>query len=253
MPYKTELQVAVLKRFPKLAYVFSEFQIFNAVGIVIRQGLASWQRVPRTWESLFTTACSATSSGLPLPAGVEDFIFYQGPLYRELLHAPYVLPSTAMVRRSAIGNLAFLEDNHHCGDWFFFAKLGRCCDAGFLGVATTLNRSHDDAVRLTRKSPRLKILNRLAMTDALWKADADFMASHSGEVNRVESSILLQLAQASLLDGLPSEARQALRRWRSCAGTRWDPRALILHLSAHMPFGTLLLRCAVTARQRLAS
>lgn len=191
MPFKIELQLSVMNRFPDLAYVFSDFVIFNERGVKAPLGLATWHKSPKRWETLSERSYTAQELGLARPLQINNYHLYISRLYNEHLFDPYVLPSTALIRFSAIKHDSpFPEDNTHCGDWHFFADLSRNSPCGFLSVATALNRSHDDAVRLTRKSPRIQIGDRLKMIEQLWKADVVFMAEHASDVCRVESEQL---------------------------------------------------------------
>jgi glycosyltransferase involved in cell wall biosynthesis len=243
LPFKIELQLSVMNRFPELSYVFSDFVIFNESGIKAPQGLATWHRFPRSWETLSERSHSARELDLLLPSQIDHYHFHICSLYHELLYDPYVLPSTALVRFSAIKNDSpFPEDNTHCGDWHFFAELSRHSHCGFLSLATALNRSHDDAVRLTRKNPRIQIGDRLKMIEQLWKADEVFMTNHATDVYRIESAQLIRMVRSCLLEDKRSEAAEYLRRWRGLSPKASFLEGWLLHIAAYCSFSTHFLR-----------
>jgi glycosyltransferase involved in cell wall biosynthesis len=242
LPFKTELQLSVLKRFPELAYVFSDFIIFNESGIKTSQGLATWHKFPKPWEQLMEQHHSAKKLSLMLPPETDDYHIHIGRLYHELLYEPYVLPSTTLVRRSAIrSDDPFPENNTHCGDWQFFADLSRHSSCGFMSLATASNRSHDDAVRLTRKSARVQTRDRLSMIEQLWKADDVFMTNHASDVFRVESDQLLRMVRSCLLEHGRPEAIDYLRRWRQLSPKSFYLKGWLLHIPAYISFSTHLL------------
>jgi glycosyltransferase involved in cell wall biosynthesis len=243
LPFKIELQLSVMNRFPELAYIFSNFAIFNESGIKASQGLATWHRFPKSWEAMSERSYTATELDLLLPSQIVNYQIHIGKFYRELLYDPYVLPSTALVHFSAIrDDSPFPEDNTHCGDWQFFAELSRHSHCGFLSLATVLNRSHDDTVRLTRKSPRVQTRDRLSMIEHLWKADDEFMAKHASDVCRVESEQLLNMVCSCLTEHRRPEAIDHLKRWRKLPPRSFLLRGLLLHLATYIPFSTHLLQ-----------
>ncbi len=191
LPFKTEVQLAVIDYFPEIAYVFSDFTIFSEKGSRVPKGLSTWHKGPLTWGKILPQSFSGIELGLPVPSTSTDYHIYVGNIYLELLKEPYVNPCTALVRRAKIPQgFMFPPDNTHCGDWAFFAVLSRYNPCAFLDMETSLNRSHDDPVRLTRKSPRVQIYDRLKLIDEVWKSDTAFMESHKQEVDRVEGSTI---------------------------------------------------------------
>ena len=206
LPFKTEVQLAVINRFPEIAYVFSDFTIFSENGSSVPNGLSTWHKNSLSWDKILPQSHSGIELGLPVSSTGTDCRVYVGNLYRELLHRPYINPCTALIRRAKIPQgFIFPPDNTHCGDWAFFAVLSRYNPCAFLDMETSLNRSHDDPVRLTRKSPRVQVYDRLKMIDEVWKSDPAFMETHKHEVYQVEAQQLVKMSKYCLLDG---EARR---------------------------------------------
>ena len=215
LPFKTELQIAVMDRFPEVSFVFSDFTIFDESGIKADKGLYTYNNSPAAWVFDQGYNISALEMSLPLPPDGHDYRILIGKFYRQLLHGPYVLPSTALIRRTAIQEEApFPVDNIHCGDWQFFAKLAKNGSCAFLTLATAMNRSHGDSVRLTRKSPIIRIRDRISLIEQVWKSDAAFMREHNSEVSKVEAEQLKSLSLMCLLENRKEEAIEWLERWR---------------------------------------
>ena len=241
LPFKTELQLAVMDRFPEAAFVFSDFTIFDEKGIKALKGLSTWNDFPASWRVGLEYSQSGREMGLPSAPDGEDYRIFLGKIYHPLLYEPYVLPSTALVRRRAIqGDAPFPEDNIHCGDWQFFAELTRNAPCVFVSLPTAMNRSHGDAVRLTRKSPRIRTLDRLKMISQVWRSDREFMAMHGAEVYGAEREVLQRLALLCVTEGRRDEAIEYLERWRRLPSGRLGMRGRLLFLAAHIPGGSRL-------------
>jgi protein-tyrosine-phosphatase/glycosyltransferase involved in cell wall biosynthesis len=243
LPWKTEIQVAAMRRFPEAAFIFSDFTIFDAQGIKAQRGLTTWNDFPASWQIGRQSDGSARDMGLPLPSDGSDYRVMIGNIYRQSLHEPYVLPSTALVRRAAIsGSAPFPAYNTHCGDWQFFALLAQSASCIFLTVPTAMNRSHDDAVRLTRKSPLIRMRDRLNLINDVWRSDKKFMDAHGVEVEKVEGELFSKMALFCLFEDRLQEARDYLSRWRSLPSATLGAKGLVLLLAAHLPWGPMLLR-----------
>jgi glycosyltransferase involved in cell wall biosynthesis len=214
-PYKLDLMVRLLDRFPGVRFAFSDFSIMREGSPLQSGGLSTWHHPTRRWEDVFTEAHDFAALGVPSPAGLptESFRVYVGEIYGPSLAEPWVLPSAALVRRSALSVVAELPDaSVTCSDWEFFALLSRNANALFVALDTTRNRSHQDAVRLTRQRPATRLARRVRMIDRLWGSDEKFLASNRSRVEEVLYGILLKLAKLQLLDGETAEARRTLSR-----------------------------------------
>lgn len=116
----------------------------------------------------------------------EDFAVYWGDLYTWLLKDPYVLPSSAMIRRECTeAGIRFPEGVYLYEDWDFFARIARSWEGGFMDVETTINRGHDDDVRLTRSSALKASKNRLALIERVWRKDPDFIVRNEEMVSSI--------------------------------------------------------------------
>lgn len=248
LPWKLGEQVRVLDGHPDAAFVFSDFFILrNDLGRQAR-GLHTWHTPVPDWSSLFTRRYRE-SMPEHVNAPSRWFDVYVGDIYEGSLLAPYVLPSTSLIRRDRVDpDIVLDEHDSTCGDWAYFARLSRRHGAVFMDVETTLNRSHEDAVRLTRLPRRLQLERRLAMTRRVWKADSEFYRTHEGAVHDVERRLMLQLALTHALDGSSDAARRLLQDRRRVPGG--DPiRDRMIEYTLLVPAGPLLLRLARTMRR----
>jgi hypothetical protein len=173
-----------------------------------------------------------------------------GDLYYWSLYSPMVLPSTAIVRRSAAGDGPWFPPENHIGDWEFFARLSHRCGGVFVPLETTLNRSHDDRFRLTRVDGRVRVTRRLEMIRRLWRTDQAFLRDHRDELDRVEAACLRVLARASLAAGDPATARQALGSLGLLPGQSGAADTL-LRVAANVPGTTAAIEVVRRARRLL--
>jgi len=246
-PYKLALQVELLDRFPDAGFVFSEFSVMEsdehgAIGPRRAQGLRSWHAVRHDWSKIYPRTFTATELALREP----DFNFnvYEGCVYERSLYQPMVLPSTTLIRGAALARHALqlpVNVETH-GDWEFFARLSRLAGALFTDVETTINRSHEDAVRLTRADPRRRLARRIAMIDRVWRADAEFNARRETDINAVQRQLLVRLARMHLLESDAPAARAALRRASELAGGLRSAADWATLCLAHLPGGGQSLR-----------
>lgn len=210
-PHKTEIQVACLENLPRCAFVFSDFEIFNDNGTVAALGLSTWFDSEPDWRDIFSkliTIGLESANNAPL----KPFV---GNLYHHLLAYPYVLPSTAIFRRSAVATRhPFPENNTHCGDWAFFAELSRHYPCAFIPEPLARNRSHDDPVRLTRKMESTKLYDRYDMIQRVWGVDEDFKMQHASVLRTQQLKTRIAIIRALLKEGQTKKARLEIKNVR---------------------------------------
>jgi glycosyltransferase involved in cell wall biosynthesis len=225
LPFKTRTLLPALARYPDAGFVHSNFFVWKPDRDERRpDGLHTWFPQPYTWEQMYReraevevpAAPDGAAGGAERDARTVDA--WLGDLYYWSLFSPMVLPSTAIVRRSAVGGDAWFFDDNQVGDWDFFARLSHRCGGVFVPIETTLNRSHHDTFRLTRVDPRIRVLQRLNMIRRVWRTDPAFVREHRPELDRVEAGCLRQFAKISLGIGDTTMAREALRTIRVLPG-----------------------------------
>ena len=163
-----------------------------------------------------------------------------------------MLPSTALIRRSRIDpELRLNESDSTCGDWEFFARLSKRSGAVYMDVETALNRSHEDAVRLTRLPRKLQLARRIAMVRRTWRADTDFYEANRQPVDALERKLLADLALAQGLDGDVQGSRKSLRERGQIPG-RDRPRDAVICGLLRAPGGAALIRSVRQLRERMS-
>lgn len=249
-PFKIELQVRLLRHFTDAGFVFSNFQIFRGSSpetdvLPVTDGLATWfEHVPKrvdpyTWHKSYASLKGPT---LQLPR--EDFNISGGDIYYSSLFCPYVLPSTALIRKGAIPAKLRFPEIDSVGDWEFFTRLSKEASCLYTDLATTYNRSHEDAVRLTRVDPKLRVGRRIAMIDRVWRADKPFYTAHREDVDEVQHALLLRAAKLHLLAARRDEARAHLKRASVICADQRSLQERALRAAAAIPGSGVLLFAA---------
>jgi len=262
-PYKLELQVALLRYFNDVGFTFSNFLIFKGPSpeadiLPITNGLSMWldhvpgRIEPYRWQRQFASIKGIPSLDLPS----QDFTVSGGDIYGSSLVCPYVLPSSALIRKSALGQLRLPEIPATCGDWEFFARLSKQSGCVYANLSTTYNRSHEDAVRLTRGDAGVRLGRRIAMIDRVWRADKEFYSKLGDKVDEVQRALLLQAARRDLISARRAQARAYLKRAASIDTERQSIQESVLRMLASVPgsgWGLRGLRATLNGARQLAA
>lgn len=250
LPFKTNVLLSAIARFPEAGFVHSNFFIWKPDSDSRRaDGLRSWFPRRFAWEEMYSrSAALGADLASPHLANGDGLTAYAGDLYYWSLFAPMVLPSTAIIRRSVLGDSCFPEIDS-VGDWEFFARLSHRSQAVFVPMETTLNRSHEDATRLTRTDPSLRVGRRIALYDRLWRPDTEFMKVHGPELEAQQAGCLRRLARLAIAAGKPEVARNALARLRRLSAPRRLSDTALWGFS-HLPFASSAIALARAMRSR---
>jgi len=211
--FKLALEVSILDANPEIGFVFGDFFVLKPDRNLAPNGLHAWFEHTPDWDSIYPTSVRWPLEGIAGSDAVgRSYVqVYYGDIYHSSLYGPRVLPSASLFRKSKTKDwLRFNDQDSQCGDWAFFAELSHRHGAAFIDLEIAFNRSHEDAVRLTRVDRRIRIDKRLDMVARLWKADPVFYAQHQsavdGELIRLWS---LQLKQC-LFAGDVAQAKRAI-------------------------------------------
>ncbi len=209
LPFKTELQLSILEKFPEAGFIFSNFYIWN--GEDRRpDGLGTWAVDGKVMD--LSIDRTVRGRDLALDEAHSDLQVSVSDIYELSLYRPVVLPSTAIFRRALLESIEeFPEDNWMCGDWEFFARASKLAPCIYVNKETALNRSHDDGVRLMRRDLRDRTQLRLDSIRRIWKADASFMSTKESEVLHVEAKEVAILFKEACEHGRREEALHHLR------------------------------------------
>jgi glycosyltransferase involved in cell wall biosynthesis len=241
LDFKLELQVRLMERLPHIGFLSTNFTIARDSQECIPNGFRTWYKKPVNWANVYGNSMTYSSLNLDVGSLTKDFTIYIGNLYARLLEAPYVLPSTSIVRRSCLTNdIKFSEGVWLYEDWEFFARLSRHYNGGFLDVDTVINRGHDDGIRLTRCSRESAAENRLGLVERVWKSDPEFREEHSEQIARVEADQFLILAKEQLLASEVAEARSNIKLWMATKRCNKVFLGLCILLLSYLPKGDQL-------------
>lgn len=236
--FKLALEISLLDAYPDIGFVFGDFYIMKPSGSHLANGLHTWFSDKPVWSDIFQSSRQWNIGDIAGSEEIENkcISVHFGDIYYTSLFGPRVLPSASLFRKSMVdGWLRFNDRDSYCGDWEFFAKLSRRHGAAFLEVETAFNRSHEDAVRLTRADRRLQIGNRLAMINALWKLDDDFYLLHKPEVDGELAKCWGQLLKLHLMAGDTRAAKRAASKLNKLNSDGISAEVCLYKMLAHIP------------------
>jgi len=245
LDFKLELQVGLLDYYTNIGFIFSDFFILKNNTTRIPAGLHTWHSSQRNWDSIFPRSDLFSNLNVNFSGSLHkgDFHIYSGDIYYHSLFGPYVLPSTAIIRRDCLDpDLRFVEEDSTCGDWDFFSRLSHRHHSVFMDIETTLNRSHEDEVRLTRVNPITQTQRRIGLINRVWKSDNDFYKQYKNEVLRVEKNELFKLAKHQLHDSDIRSARISLAKLRDEHVWTKDYKIVFLTILSILPGASLAIR-----------
>jgi glycosyltransferase involved in cell wall biosynthesis len=241
LDFKLEAQLYLLERFPDAGFVYTDFLIRKSVVNDIRHGLSTWHAHRPHWQEALSPC-----QEMEIPLANSKSLFTRvcrGDVYPDSLHAPYVLPSTTLIRKQCMDtDIRLPEHDPTCGDWEYFARLSHRYGALYMDAETTINRSHEDAVRLTRLPQITQLKRRVAMIDRTWAVDAAFYRHHQASVDVERHDLLVRLARQQFLEGETIDARDSLRRARELLPEAGSWRQIALSALLRIPFTHLFIR-----------
>lgn len=244
LDFKLELQVKLLDEYQNVGFVFSDFLIRKESGLEIKSGLRTWHSPNHRWENIFEVKKRYSLLDYVSSSGKKsDFYVYSGDIYYPSLFAPYVLPTTSLIRRSCLDpDIRLVDHDPTCGDWDFFSRLSHRHSALFIDIETAVNRSHEDNVRLTRLPQLVQLARRLDMIERVWKKDSEFYATHQKEVDMLEDSLLLKLAAQQALNSDKHAAKKSLLRRNHLKFKQRTLKHVFLSMIINLPGNVLILR-----------
>lgn len=248
---KLALQIQILERLPDVAGVFSDFTIVRGPSDTTPQGMQTWFDSPLDWRQFMDREIRAVDLGLKSALLQTDTALQIGSLYGPSLEQYFVLPSTAIVRRSAVpDDLTFPDHDPICGDWEYFARLSKDAPLCFVDCDTTYNRSHDSGYRLTRTKAIKQARLRLDFLERVYVADSRFYEARKADVDRVWKDRLAVLCRLQLLESDVRAARISARKFRDIGGSGTAAQRMIVRASS-MPGAGVMLRLARRIKRAL--
>ena len=243
MPDKLQLQRGVMQARPEAVFCFSEFIVRDHLGHERGNNVPRLYRGPRPFEEVLGPGVPFSSMA-PLPAGRPDFQVHVADYYEAMLDAPFVLTTTVVVRRDAVGDaLRFAEDLPTHEDWVCYARVARAGPGAFLACATGVQHKHGGQ-RVTDLDDLRTSATTIAVLQRVWGADPEFMAHGAERVQKALAKQRRVRAGALVRQGRMREARDELRL---AGSTSLLPR-LMARLPAPVARGLTGLRDALRGR-----
>lgn len=251
MPGKLQLQVQILDKLPELSGVFTNFSIHRGPDNIIRNGIQTWYETPMRWGDVMDRTLTVRELIGDDPPVDRNTLLHIGSLYERSLDQYFVLPSTALFRRSSIPpDVLFPTHDSICGDWEFFARLSKKAPLCFVDYDTTFNRSHTDAHRLTSTRARRQMELRVDFLERVYRRDVEFYSRSKSRVDEVWKDRLTKLCALQLLDSDATAARITAEKFKGIGGSTTLKQRLVLWASA-TPGAARAMQFARAVKRRL--
>lgn len=129
---KLEYQTQILESFPSVYIVFSDFSVFDEDGYkeesFYRKGFPFFHEFRFTLSNIFQNTAKLSSDRYP-----KDIQVYHGHIARYLFCGNFVLPSSVLMRKSAIDRIGGFNESYKVAeDTEFFLRLCTYYDAAFV-------------------------------------------------------------------------------------------------------------------------
>ncbi len=251
MPGKLELQVQILDKLRELAGVFTNFSIYRSKNDITKNGIQTWYKTPMDWNEVLGHSMAAGDILDDFSLATPETKLHIGSLYEQSLDNYFVLPSTALFRRSHVPeHLRFPPHDPNCGDWDFFARLSKDAPLCFIDCDTTYNRSHTEDVRLTQTRMIHQMALRIDFLERVYHADKEFYAANKQKVDNVWKERLIQQSLLHLLNSDIKAARAAASKFRAIGGPV-NARQRIIIAACAIPGAGQLMRAARGFKRRV--
>ena len=209
LPHKLQLQRAFMEAREEVLFCFTNFEVEQRDGTVIKKYLDRWYRNHATWDEAFDNKYMY-SRVAPVPQGLSDFAVYEGNIYRKQLTGFYVLTDTLIVRRVKAGDaLKYAEDLRTYEDLECFYRLSQRGQSAFLNVDTVRQLDHPHG-RLSQLAHLEKIEARITLLRRIWGSDTEYLKYYSGDYKCELDRLLKQRAGILLSMGRNKMARMSL-------------------------------------------
>jgi glycosyltransferase involved in cell wall biosynthesis len=254
MPWKLELQIACLQRFPEVGMVWSDMEAVNSDGNVfepryIRKMYSGYQVF--AINELFTGQYKLKDLSSLAPSIAEKFgeeSFYTGYIFSQMVMGSLVHTSTVVLRRERLTKVGgFNEDLRYSGEDFDFHL--RVCREGLVGFVDlpTIQYQQGMSDALTRPEYTLHIVNNFLKTILpIIENDRTAIKLPDSMIRAVLADAYSWRAEAQVNIGETKAARKSV--WTSLRYKIWQPHILRTLVSAYLPKSILSLLRAIKRR-----
>lgn len=254
-PWKIELQVLCMQKFPEVGMVWTDMEAIDSSGRIfdqayIRTMYSAYKFFPVS--SLFPESCSLAEIAPALGEVVRDARFGKGHIFSQMIMGNLVHTSTVLLRRECLEQVkGFNEELRYSGeDYDFHLRTCRVGPVGFIDLAAIqYQRGMPD--RLTRDEYRIHTATNFINTVT------PFIENARAEIHLPRGMIDLMLADAYLWVGevqfdLNDAASARKNLLVSIRHRVLQPHAWLLYLACCLPSsGRIWLRGQYRAMKTL--
>ena len=254
MPWKLELQIACLQRYPEVGMVWTDMEAVNAHGNVfepryIRKMYSGYENF--AIDELFSIQHKLRDVAPFKPelrAKIGEESFYTGYIFSHMVMGSLVHTSTVVLRRERLTKVGgFNEDLKYSGEDFDFHL--RVCREGLVGFIDlpTIQYQHGMSDALTRPEYTLHIANNFLKTILpIIENDRYAIKLPDTTIRAVLADAYSWRAEAQVNIGETKAARESV--WTSLRYNMWQPHILKTLVSAYLPKSILFLLRAIKQR-----
>ncbi len=239
-PWKLELQLACLRRFPQAGMVWTDMEAVDSRGALVEQRYL--RRMYDAWrwfgmQELFAESCPLNSLSAALPAEATGEKLYAGDISSPMIMGNLVHTSTVLLRRERLGKIGkFNEALLYSGeDYDFHLRTCRAGPVAFADVPSIQYRV-GMADQLTRPELSAHIARNFLNTILpIITHERDSIRLPDRMIHRVLAGAYAWLGERELDSG---DARSASRHlFLSLRHQPWQPRIGALATVALLPRG----------------
>ncbi|HEY0674222.1 MAG TPA: glycosyltransferase family 2 protein [Longimicrobiales bacterium] len=244
-PWKTELQVAFMKRWPQAGMVWTDMAAINESGAVIAETyLRTFYKAHQevAIEDVMTNVGTVADLSVAVPETLRGRPIYRGDIFPHLIRGTLVHTPTTLLRRERVrGTRGYDESLRLTGEDFdFHLRTAVQGEVGFLDVPAIEYRvGHAD--QLTAPALALAMARAYLKTVQHWLSEhGDRFALRASEKAQLVTSAHQWVGEQALIAGERGAARQHLLR--SLRGSPTQPKLYLLLTLATLPaalFGTV--------------
>lgn len=237
-PWKLDLQLACLQRFPGAGMVWTDMEAVDAGGNIIASRYLRRMYSAYRWftpDELFAVSCPLPLVSGGLPTAPSDSRLYYGDIFSQMVMGNLVQTSTVLIRRERLEQVrGFNEELLYSGeDYDFHLRTCRVGPVAFADVATIRYRVGAKD-QLTQPCFSIHVArNWLSTILPVIANERDRINLPTSMIHRVLAEVYGWMGELQLSSGETREA--AANLFRSLRFHFWQPRLAALAVISLLP------------------
>jgi glycosyltransferase involved in cell wall biosynthesis len=242
LAHKLSLQFRVLRAFPELNVIHSNFYTFEEDRIIIPKGLEYWVQclsgTPKVnWADIYSSGFN--SSDFQITHEGREFGVYAGNIFGAQLQVPCVSCWTLLVRRECLeSGIRFAENFSTWEDYWFICKLSEKQDFIFIDTPTAENRSHAGP-RLTGTRPAMMLKCHIDTIEGVYFKSGSAHRPSTDRIKQVYRDLHLSLFKEYVKSGDSVQAKAVLEILRRLGIPNGDLDFYLYRLASFLPTNVL--------------